>query len=43
MSVGCERDGNMYGCGKGLVHVLVVVVRPSSRKRQKREIELCGY
>lgn len=43
MSVGCEGGGDMCGYGEALVHVLVGVVRPSSRERPKREIELCGY
>jgi hypothetical protein len=43
VSVGCEGSGDVCVCGEGLVHVLVGVVRPSSRERPEREIELCGY
>ncbi len=43
MSVGCAEGGDVCGCGEALVHVLVSVVRPSSRERPKREIELYGY
>ncbi len=35
--------GDLCGYGVGLVHVLVGIVRPRSRERLKREIELCGY
>ena len=43
MIVGCEGSGDVCGCGEGLVLVLLGVVRPGSRERPKREIELCGY
>jgi len=40
VSVECEGGGYVCGCGEALVHVLVGVVRPSSRERPKRDIEL---
>jgi hypothetical protein len=43
VSVGCEGGEDVCGCGEALVHALVGAVRPSSRERPKREIELCGY
>ena len=42
MSVGCEGVRDVCGCGEGSVHELVGVVRPGSRGRPKREIDLCG-
>ncbi len=38
VSVGCEGSGDVRDCGEGLMHVLVDVVRPSSRERPKREM-----